>query len=91
MSYLARQAVFPVFWAALFAFFRFPYWSIVVLAAWFAAFYFWQNKAALSESRRLAFADGNAPAAYIAFVSVLLWIAIGVRAFSPCKRRSTLR
>ena len=47
MRYLARHAALPVLSAALFAYLRFPYWTIVVLAALFTAFYLWLNSTAL--------------------------------------------
>ena len=76
--YLARQAAFPICGAALLAYFRFPYWSVVVLAACFATLYFWQNRRALHTSRLVALAGGNAPPAYVAFTFLLLGISIGI-------------
>jgi hypothetical protein len=68
----------PIFGAALFAYLRFPYWSIVVLAACFAALYFWLNRRALGVTRLVAFANESMPPAYVVIAFILLGLSIGV-------------
>lgn len=75
--------LFGALWPALFGYFHLPYWTILVLSGYFGGRFLWKTRGAVAESRRLAFADGHAPPAYIHFVTILLWIAISVCFLAP--------
>jgi hypothetical protein len=76
MSYLARHTALPVLSAALFAYLRFPYWTIAVLAALFTAFYLWLNSTALFQTRLVAAHSNSPPVVTLALV--LFRVSVGL-------------
>jgi hypothetical protein len=55
-----------------------PYKAVVIVALGWAAYFLWDSRAALEQSRRHAYGADSTPAAYTAFVTVLLFVSIAL-------------